>query len=158
MSKTDMDNDMISVTQKINSLGYHTIWSCSGTVADHPGQDATMLRSRVGFLCYNISNKQVENLQNTAVSCGLHTMLSHNSLDGFTIDIYIPIVGKDGECDLDNERYKKKVDTSNMKIYFETKTDDEIKKVHGGVVELSDKRKRSIWNNFVSVLAPNENI
>ena len=60
MSKMEMDKEVISIVNKINELGYNTKWFCSGTIEDHPSQDATMLGSRVRFLCYNISNQQLK--------------------------------------------------------------------------------------------------
>ena len=150
----DMDNNIIDVVKKINELGYETVWSCSGTSEDHPGQDATMLDSRVAISCSNMSNKQIENLFNTAVQCGLFTEIIHNSIDGFLIKVYIPIIGNDGVCDLHRERLEKRVCPQTFEFFFEEKTNEEIKEKHGGVVIISDERKMNIWYHFVSELEP----
>lgn len=71
--KREMDKDIIEIVGKINDLGYMTVWSCSATSAEHPGQDVTMLKSRIAILCSNITNQQIEDLTNTAVECGMFT-------------------------------------------------------------------------------------
>ncbi|WP_026395194.1 hypothetical protein [Acetobacterium malicum] len=158
MTKIKMDNDMIPIVNKINSLSYDTVWSCSGTEADHPDKDITVLNSFIGFLCNNISNQQMENLHNIANECGLFTKIKHNSIDGFVMDIYIPVIGKDGFCDLLNERFQKRVKPNTWETYYEIKTENEIKRLHGGVIEISDEQKLKIWNNFLLLLQPNENV
>ncbi len=150
----DMDNNIIDVVKKINELGYETVWSCSGTSEDHPGQDSAMLDSRIAILCSNMSNKQIENLRNTAAQCGLFIEIMHNSIDGFLIKVYIPIIGNDGVCDLHRELYEKRLCAQTYKVFYETMTNEEIKEKHGGVVIISDERKMNIWYDFVSKLEP----